>query len=328
MSLYIPVLKKMKYSDQMTIDRVLPASGELVVKKGDKVVPFTKVGRTKLSKEYFELPDKIKLGENSDENSFVYENEKIGKVGFKSILAPYNGFISYINDKPHFFQEKKDVWLLSGAWGQVSEVLSGTSATIQTQTVDINFIAYTQKYLMGELIVFPNPNELLDIEYMKNFSNNVQDKIIYVGHHIRKEVYDMAVELKVGGIVGGSIEKSLYSYAKNQSTAVAITTGFGNYSTPVHIFEFLKTISNRHVFFDGENGYLRVPVPSDNRFTVSATNSSLRVVKKGLSVLIFDKKNFGLTGDVEDVQGTKVYVKLNKSGETVDTEVPNLFALI
>jgi hypothetical protein len=328
MDLYIPVYKKMKYSNNVLLERALPQKGELVVKEGDQVVPFTKIGHSKISKESFKLDPKIKLVNDIKDNAFVYEGEKIGRVGFKKVLAPYNGFITRVKGSYYFNQEKKDTWVLSGVWGTVSEVVGNISTKIKSQTVDINFVAYSPKILMGELIVFPNPNELLDIEYLQNFSSSVRDKIIYIGHHVREEVYLKAVELGVGGLVAGSIDRPLYSYSKSQSTAVCITTGFGTYTTPQHIFDFLKTISNRHVFLDGSKGYLRVPMPPENSFEETKSKSSLRYVKPGLSVLIFDKQHFGQTGVVEKVQEDIIYVKLNKSQDLVQTKVPNIFALI
>ncbi len=327
MNYYVPIFKKVKYSASLNIERTLPAKGEIVVKVGDAVLPFTKIGHTKVSKESFKLDPKLSLSSKVKEGSFVYKGEKLGRLGFKKFEAPYNGTISQKGDSWLFYQEKKDNWLLSGVWGTVTEVIGNIAVRISTQTVDINFLAYSNKVLMGELIVFPNPTDLLDLEYLKNFSNNVRDKIIYVGHHIREEVYVKAVELGVGGLIAGSIDARLYSYSKSQPTAVCITTGFGKYSTQQYIFEFFKSISNRHVFLDGRNGYLRVPVPPDNKFSETPMKSSLRVVKPGLQVYLFDKQHMGLEGEVDRVQDDVIYVKLNKSNTVVETMMPNLFAL-
>lgn len=71
MSLYIPVLKKMKYSEGIIVERFLPAKGDIIVKKGDKVVPFSKVGRAKISKERFQLAKNIHISkEKTKEGAF------------------------------------------------------------------------------------------------------------------------------------------------------------------------------------------------------------------------------------------------------------------
>lgn len=329
MSSYIPVYKKMKYSKQVLIERPLPTKGDLVVKKGDSVVPFTKVGRSKVSKEYVNLASNIHINSKKKEGTFIYKGEQIGKAGFfKKVLAPYNGSLEKVNETWRFVQEKHDAWILSGVWGVVEDVIPGLSVKIKTQSVDINFVAYTTDFVMGELIVFPNPSELLDIEYLNNFSNSRQNKIIYIGHHIRKKIIDTALELNIGCIIGGSITKANFNYAKQNKLPIAVTTGFGFLETPPFIFDFLKTISNRHVFVDGNAGILQIPMPIDNDFKKDSIAHSLREVKAGLSVLILESDYFGSTGVVDDVQDDVIYVKLDKSGKRVSVRIPNIFALI
>lgn len=328
MTLYIPVYKKMKYSSKVEVERSLLVKGEFVVKEDSEVVPFTKLGHCKVSKTKLVLDPKLKLDSKLGVDSFVYKGEKLGRIGFKKYEAPYNGYLTMNGSNYIFNEEKQDTWLLSGMWGRVSEVIGNIAVKIETQTVDINFVAYTDKELMGELIVFPNPKEGLDLEYLEKFATNVKDKIIYVGHNLREEVYNKAISLGVGGIVAGSVDLRLYSYAKSQKTALGITTGFGKYETPQYIFDFLKTISNRHVFMDGSKGYLRVPIPQENNFAEAETDDTLREVVPGLSVLVFDRLHFGQTGEVDHVQDEIIYVKLNKSEETVEVKIPNIFALI
>lgn len=329
MAVYILVYKKMKYSKQVLIERALPVKGDLVVKRGDIVVPFTKIGRSKVSKESFNLSSKIRLGSKKKEGTFVYKGDQIGKIGLlKKIIAPYNGILEKINNTWYLAQEKRDSWILSGVWGTVKDVIPSHSVKIMTQSVDINFVAYTPDFVMGELIVFPNPSDLLDIEYLNNFSNSRQNKIIYIGHHIRKKIIDTALELNIGCIIGGSITKANFNYAKKNKLPIAITTGFGFLKTPPFIFDFLKTISNRHVFVDGNVGILQIPMPVENTFKKDSMAHSLREVRAGLSVLVLENDYFGSTGVVENVQDSNIYVKLDKSGKRVSVQVPNIFALI
>ena len=333
MNLYIPVYKKIKYINSILVERSLVTKGEVVAKKGAKVVPFTKIGHSQVSLVSEKLDPKLKIDSGKDDGILIYEGERVGKLGFSSYKAPYNGYISKEGDSKGgatyvFNQEKKDVWLLSGVWGHVEDVYGGNTVSIRTQVIEINFVAYSPQFIMGELIVFPNPDQLLDVEYLRNFSNSIEGKIIYLGHHIRKEAYDTALELNVGGLIAGSITRELYKYSKSQKVPIAVTTGFGNLSTPKHIFDFLKTISNRHVFLDGRRGILQVPVPLDNPFKEESSGSTLRLVSKGLVVLIFDKMHFGRTGEVVDIQNDVIHVKLNKSEDVIQTKVPNIFALI
>jgi hypothetical protein len=331
MSNYIPVCRKLRYSDSVLIERKLPAEGDLVVKEGDIVLPFTKVGKAKISKEYFKIDEKIHLGKNSKDGAFIYKGDALGKSGlFKKVIAPYNGFVATINENKYFMQEKKDSWVLAGVWGSVTKTDPKKEVVIKTQAVDVNFVAYTPRVVMGELVVFPNPSELLDLEYLEKFSNNIKGKVIYVGHTIRKKLVERSVALKVGALIGGSMDRVVYDYAKRSNMSVGLTTGFGNLQTAPYVFEFLKTISNRHVFVDGKNGLLRVPMPADNSYkemSMSGEFSSIVEAAPGMEVLVLEKAYFGQTGRIDSVQNDILYVTLDKSGEKVEAHIPNVFAL-
>lgn len=329
MSLYIPIYKKMKYSDNSLITRKLPVPGDLVVKEGIPVVPFTKIGRSKVSDKSIVLPPKVKLDKRIDESIYIYKDEKIGRYGFKKVTAPFNGYITKNENGEWVFNEElHDVWILSGVWGTVEEMARGLSVTVRTKTVDISFVAYSPESIMGELIVFPNPSALLDMEYLQKFAGNTQNKVIYVGNHIRKQMVELAASIKTGAIIGGSIDKSSFNLARQLGVNVSITTGFGHFDTPEYIFEFLKNVSNRHVFLNGEKGMLQVPMPDENKFKSASQNTEcLREVVSGVKVMIFNKQNFGETGVVDKVQDEIIYVKLNKSEKIVETRIPNIFAL-
>jgi preprotein translocase subunit YajC len=330
MALYIPIYRKLKYSEDIILTRSLPARGDLVVKQSEPVVPFTKIGRAKVSKERWKLEDGVRLARGIEDNSLIYQGEVVGRKFLRKFKAPYSGTIKKQDDGYYLYQEERDVWILSGLWGTIESVTEARNVNIKTQSVDVNFVAFTPQEVMGELIVFPNPSELLDIEYLQNFAKNTLNKVIYVGNHIRKQVVDKAIELKVTALIGGSIDWQVFKHAQHHGLPVALTTGFGKLETPEFIFNFLKSVSNRHVFVDGKAGLLRVPMPPDTDTfnNYRAEGSALREVKKGLIVIIYERDYFGMTGIVEDVQNEVIHVKLDKSSETVLVQIPNIFALI
>ncbi len=326
--MHIPIYSKLKYSTEVLIERRLPEQGMLVVKEGDPVLPFTKIGKSKVSREFITLDPKIRLTKKAAAGDLLYKGEQMGKIGLlKSFVAPYNGYVEHNNNKLVFSQEKRDIWILSGAWGTVERIEPAMSVFIKTQTVDLDFVMHTSQNVMGELVVFPNPSELLDMEYLEKFPSSGLNKVIYVGHHIRKPVVEKAIELRMGAVFGGSIDKNAYNLARLQKLPLAIMTGFGHLETPMYVFEFLKTISNRHVLFDGVAGKLQIPMPPENAFKKDPVTNTLREVKIGLKVILMEKYHFGDTGFIEDVQSETIYVKLDKSGETVQVRIPNIFAL-
>ncbi|HXK52595.1 hypothetical protein H6802_01865 [Candidatus Nomurabacteria bacterium] len=330
MAYYIPVYRKMNLHRESLVRRELPIEGDLIVKVGDSVLPFTKIGRATISKDFLVLPPKIKIQRSMLPKPLIYEGEVLGRAGFRSFKAPFNGYFEEDSINGLVYKrEKQDYWMLAGVWGVVSEVVGGRSVTIKAQVIDINFSAACGTDHMAELIVFPNPSKLLDLEYLQNFSKGIKGKIVYVGDFLRKELVLKAIELKVGALIGGSIEKDIFNLAKSRGLGVGITTGFGQLQTPSKVFDFLKTVSNRHVFIDVSDGKLTIPIPSEfNTSSFAENGESICEVKKEVPVLVLQSPYFGREGKVDDIQNDKIYVKLNESEEVHEINNSNLLALL
>lgn len=327
MKLYIPTLKRVNYISNTIIQRELPKKGNLVVKVGDKVVPFTKIGRTKLSKHSIRLPKNIKIASGLLKHEIIYKGDKIGRVGFKKQLAPYNGSLIATNNEYVFLEEEHDFWVLSGLWGVVEKVSDNQVVSIKTQTINLPFAYFSGSLTMGELVVFPNPSELLDVSYLEHFSKNTESKVIYVGDFLRKPLLDKAIELGITTLISGSTTIDIASYAKKHNINIALFSGFGELKTPTFMFNLLKDISSRHVFLSDKLKILQIPVPEDYKLDVPAL-SSLMEVQPEMEVYILDKAYFGQIGKIDRVQDRDIYVKLSSVDKVVVISSANLFALI
>ncbi|KKU56224.1 MAG: hypothetical protein UX79_C0035G0003 [candidate division WWE3 bacterium GW2011_GWB1_47_11] len=218
--------------------------------------------------------------------------------------------------------------LLSGVWGLVERVTEKRAVLLKTQVLDLPFVACTQQACSGELLVFPNPSELLEMQYLEKFAKNVHDKIIYIGDFINAPVFDRAVALGVAGLVGGGIDKQTFALAQKSSVFVGVFGGFGKIPTPGVVFEVLKEVPNRYVFVQGQRRLLRVPVPNGHRNAQPPTPQKLvKELAVGDLVQVFDLAHFGFTGKVESVQGDTICVILDKSKSLVCVKVPNIIGL-
>jgi len=111
---------------------------------------------------------------------------------------------------------------------------------------------------------------------------------------------------------------------------LGLFVGFGHCQIPNETFEVLKNVSNRFVFIQGGNKLLRIPVPEKFDSAVvkgSTSRTLLRNVKKGLSVLVLQKPNFGVKGKVDRVSGNSIFVKFPEKDETFEVKVPNILSL-
>lgn len=320
------------YIPDFEITRALPASGDIVVKAGQTVLPFTKLARTRVSDhaQTFDAnftPTKTKKADN-----FYFAGEKLGRRWLKIIRAPYNGYLTPTTTPLGylFTQEERDFWLLSGVWGVVSAIKLPTTVYITARVLKVPLAFYHGDSTIKELIVFPNPDKTLDLEYLKRYVKNPSDKIVYVGHTIRKDLVLLATQLGVGVLLGGGITKEAFDLAKSINIAIGTFSGFGDVFTPDKIYELLKSISDRHVFFDVVTGGLIIPIPGDaveaNEPKASATCSYVESTP-GQSVISLNKETFGQSGTIESVQPEAICVKLNESKNTIMSKPENLLAV-
>ncbi|MFZ5425265.1 MAG: hypothetical protein ACOZAO_05710 [Patescibacteria group bacterium] len=330
MSLRLLVARKAAYSNNIYIERTLPSSGDIVAKIGVSVEPFTKLGMTKISYGVMPVPNGLQFKKDKNIGSYFYNGEVIGTSSSGNLIAPFDGYLVSEKDKLVFRQDQRDYWLLSGVWGEVAGIVDKKSILLKTQTLDLHLAACTDNSFAGELIVFPNPSPILEMQYLEKFTKNVFGKIIYTGNYASINLLKKAISMGVGGVLAGGADKYGFDLAKKSNLFLGVFSGHGNIPTPPFIFNALKDISNRFIFVQGERELIRVPVPQ--KFDVNLVRKNkprtfLKVPKKGMIVQVFEKPYFGWVGTIEDVQKEKIYVKLDDAEKVIEVTFPNLISL-
>lgn len=325
---YIPKVRKIMKKNNVFIERILPKEGEINIKKGTKVEPFTKLGITKVAYGSLPIKGNLKLEGKKRMGDFFYTGDTIGRVGGKKVIAPFDGRIQKIDNKVVYEQEERDFWLLAGVWGEVVGMEKGKSVLLKSQTIDLHFAACTRMSYAGELIVFPNPSKLLELQYLEKFSKDSFGKIIYLGDHVDVEAVEKAVNLGVAGLIAGSADRQAFSLAKSNNMFLGIFSGFGNIPTPKPIYEFLKDISNRFVFLQGSRGVVRVPNPKPFMPDEETTGGMFSEIREGLTVQVLEPPFLGFVGVVERIEeGEKIFVKLYGEKKLIEVKIPNILAL-
>jgi hypothetical protein len=321
----IPKIAKLVYSRDIYMERPLPLKGTVNVKVGESVDPITKIGMTKISNAVSHIPANLSFAKGKFESGFVYTGEKIGRSGLKKVIAPFDGYISKVDQRYVLTQEPKEYWVLSGVWGEVVKKVENISVLIKTQCIDIKLTVCSHKYISGELIVFPNPSNLLQMQYLENFAKDVYGKVIYLGEFAPYDALVRAADLGVGAIIAGGADKVTFEYAKSKNIILGLINGFGNLETPDYIFDIIKEVSSRYVFVLGQSNTLRIPVPSNDKET--SVSSELVELVEGLRVQVFQKPFYGMTGTISSVQGSNVYVNLSGANEPIQFLLPNILAV-
>ena len=329
----VKVVKKAIHIKNLNIERTLPINGTVTSKKGDIVEPFTKLGMAKFSYGVMNVDLNLKLAKGKNDNSYFYEGEKVGKVNGQSVYSPFNGSLFKQEDKYVLKQEERDFWLLAGVWGQVQNVVENRSVLIKSQSLDLSLAISTDFSYSGEFVVFPNPSELLELQYMEKFARDVFGKIIYAGDYASYELISRAVELGALGILAGSADRRGFVLAKQNEMFLGVFTCFGYTATPKPIYDRLKEISNRYVFVQAglpaQAGILRIPVPGDFMLTKLIKDAgNFEELERGMVVSVLQAPYFGYSGQVTEIQGDEIYVKIfDSEEESIMVKYPNLIIL-
>ncbi|GIW69732.1 MAG: hypothetical protein KatS3mg101_0479 [Patescibacteria group bacterium] len=255
------------------------------------------------------------------------------------MLAEAPGYMSFDETSQEYFYEEMPVkyTLLSGVWGEVQDIVPESSVLIKTKVTEIDLVAATNTFAFGELVVFPNPTEILEKYYLENFIKTTQGKIVYVGHNADLEIMNKANDLKISAVIAGSADPASFSYAKSVNLGLGVLSGFGKLETPDFIYRLINSVAYRHVFFHGDLGVLRIPMASnEGKLSEEKTQPVLKrkalpkVVKKvvkGQVVQVLQKPHFGKIGLIDRVTGSSIFVRFGNELGAVEIDVPNFYII-
>ena len=325
--MYVPVIRKIINRNNALLERSLPEIGELIVKVGDKVAPFNQLGSCRVSYSQIILPKEF-VPIDSLNYARIVQGTTLGRYRNEYIHAPYNGFLEkdIISGQWVFKETGRDNVLLAGTWGAVKNILDKRSVLLEIFSKDFLLPVTCGDMFAGELIVFPNPSELLIGSFLENFTKDVSGKIFYVGGHISLSIAIKARDLNLTTLLSGSVSKEAFSFAKKEGISLGVFEGFGEIPTSKVVFDELKNISNRFVFFDVQRHLLRVPMPS--KLEITTVKKPLKILKVGDTVQIFQFPYFGYIGTVDTIDESSILVKIPKNSNLVEVSVPNFFLVL
>ncbi len=334
----VPVLRRITENNCL-VERVFPIDGEWLVKPEDFVEPFSPLGKCRFPQNSKILPGKFKPVDFDPPKKFYYAGSLVGKTGKEKFYAPYDGNLVETRGKGYIFEEaERDYILLSGVWGKIRSLFENKSALIESQSKDILFSASTNVYTSGELVVFPNPSDVLKTSYLEKFIKDPRKKIIYIGNNVGLDVAKRAYELGVSAVIAGSVHSEVFELAQKYNLALGVFSGFGEIRTPEDVYKFLSSVSYRYVFFEGEKNILRVPVRKEDlsRFSAKSDKKTsgknkderdypeyVKNVESGMSVQVLQKPYFGWVGVVDRVAESSIFVKFGLNDKSAEIKSPN-----
>ena len=227
--------------------------------------------------------------------------------------------------------QSSDLSLISGVWGKVEDVVENSSVLISSFAIDLHLVVSSSSYAEGELIVFPNPSDLIQKQYLEKFAYSLKAKLIYIGNTVSLELIQLAKKYGVSGIIAGGCTRATFDFAQKEGFFLGLFSGFGLCKTPEVIFDVLSDVSTRIVFASGDDRCVRIPMPAGfSGMDAPLSESIFKPLEPGLKVLVLQNPYFGSVGSVSQVDESnpsRVVVKLSSFGDGVEVNVPNLLAL-
>jgi transcription antitermination factor NusG len=277
--MYCPARASIVAFTELKRERRLPIAGEVLVAVGDSVEPADIIARGPQKSEtcvidvakslsvsehqagqYMqkEIGDTVEIGE-----VIAAKKGPIGLLG-KTCRAPVSGSIIAINRGQVLLQSMvkesretaKESELPALIRGKVVEIINGYGAVIETKAGLIEGIWGWGGASTGLLKVLVNSRD----EPLTTAAIDIasQGHILVGGTSIDQAALLRAAEVKVSGIVVGSVHASLAELEPKLPYPVLITEGLGQVPMAAVIFELLRS-------YDGEMAYIRGPLKSDGR---------------------------------------------------------------
>lgn len=271
------------------VSRVLQGNGEILVKKGQEIIPSDVIGRSilsagfrtiNLSKALQVSPGEVKKYLQRPMGKVIFQGELLGyKSGGifgsqKVVTSPTDGILELFDATTGILKLKilpHSIDLLAAVFGIVEGVDHVKKiVNIKTQVTEVYGMLGSGRPREGYLKVLGDRGDLID---KNKISLDLHDRIIVGGGLIYENALKEAVTNGVNGIITGGINCSEFKgmsggkikYAHSESEVgigVLVTEGFGSIPIGQDIFELLKSFDNEFAILEGNER--RVILPSIN----------------------------------------------------------------
>lgn len=356
---YSPGLK-VKEEYEVTRRRILPLSGEVLVKEGDYVSHDKIVARTFAPGEANAFPASNVLGiepfelKNSMHRSVgdeVHKGERIGLATsffgiFKSeLFAEMDGTIEMISNETGLVIIRKapiPLEINSYIPGRVSNIIPKYGADIVTKGTFIQGIFGIGGERHGELATVAPRDDVITPD---DITEKYKGKIIFGGSKITSETVSKANSLGVKGLIVGGIDRTEISKILNYDIGVAITghesidfsliitEGFGEMKMAKRTYELLESLESRIACINGATqiraGVIRpeIIVPKNAVIEDGAHNREGEPILDGINIgskiRIIRRPNFGEIGQVISLPVELQEIETKSKVRAMEVELEN-----
>lgn len=244
-------------------ERLLPVSGRLLVRKGQKVSTTDVVAETSLNTEHLMLDVYRGLGLPTSKadrylrckagDRVIKDDVLAGPVGLtkRVVRAPKSGHVILAGDGQVLLElESSPIELQAGLPGMVVDLLEDRGVVIETSGALIQGVWGNGCIDYGQMIVLARSPD--DILTQDSLDVSYRGSLIMSGHCMDADVLKSAANLPLRGLILASMDPSLVSLAARMSFPIIVIEGFGNIPMNTAAFKLLSTNDQREVSLNGE----------------------------------------------------------------------------
>lgn len=335
-------------------ERLLPISGRVVVRKGQKVSATDVVAEARLAPEHMLLDIARSLGlsrEQADQHivckagSPVAQGDVLaGPVGFtqRLVRAPRSGKVIVAGDGQVLLElDAPPYELRAGLPGIVSELVSDRGVVIETTGALLQGVWGNGRVDFGLMYVLAkSPDDTLKPDQL---DVSMRGSVILASYCANAEVLKAAGELPLRGLILGSMDSSLYAMAVKMRFPIIVLDGFGHIPMNSTAYKLLTSNNRREVTLNAEprDRYrevrpeivIELPAPEHvappRETDVFSPNQAVRILRAPYEgkVGVLIKVRSGRTSLPNGILTQVADVKLD-NGETVIVPLANMEVLV
>jgi hypothetical protein len=276
---------------RIRVERILPGPGEIVVHLGDRVEASQTIARTRRRGETHVLNVAHILGVADADLAHMMVKKRGDRVEAGEVLAAKQGFLplwhkpcrspvsgrlvaigfgwvvieadsetqpgaslpeSWAADEARLIAEMRNLPALIP--GQVVDIRPRRSVTIETMGIQITGACGLGGEAAGALrVAVEAPTDVLSAD---DIGMGFNHSVLLGGSNLPPEALQRAIEMKVRGIIVGSMSASAVGLVSDPPLPIVATEGYGHLPMSPHLFNVLKQLEGREVFLSGRMGKL------------------------------------------------------------------------
>jgi hypothetical protein len=262
--------RKINAQSKVTVRRMLPVSGEVVVQRGQTVEALDVVARAEVPHRYHVIDVARHFAQPNVEMSKVMTKAEGDEVEPNEVIAQAPGGLPFLQRKvrtpmaghiaaigPGWVLLESDhtqVELQAFINGIVSRVVPDRGVVLEASGVVIEAACGFGGEAYGVLKRLVNDS--FEIITPEAIDANLKDSIILAGRSVDEEILRRAEAEEVQGMIVGSIDASLLNLDPPLKIKVVATEGFGDIPMSLYTFGILGTLGGREVSMRGQTSNL------------------------------------------------------------------------